>query len=312
MVRWAVATESLTIAFYGPETEGGEIDARRLGAALVSFGSLLDAAKAADQDLKDQPLSVVVKGTDEGSFDVQIILEGIGTAWDAVRAWAIGPDGTAAGVLSGFLGTILGFLALIKNTNGSRPDPVQSTAADFTYEGSDGTRITCSIEVLKLLLNAPAVRSARDFVDTLDDDVNKAAIITNVAPKLELTKDDRPAFREMAHSLDDEGDDEPVHRETTISPASVVFDGKGQWAVTEYGQRYRAKMNDPDFAHLVQDENWPIAHSDEYRVNLLSTSHVTPTGQRRWSHSIESVMTYRKSHGEAFRALPRPRRGLSG
>lgn len=111
-------------------------------------------------------------------------------------------------------------------------------------------------------------------------------------------------------SLDSEPDEAPAVRETTISPGAVVFDGNGQWQVNEYGQRYRAAMTDPEFNYLVQEENWPIAASDEYRVEILSASHLTPTGQRRWYHSIERVISYRKAHGEAFRPLPRPRREL--
>lgn len=303
-----MATEGLTIAFHGPETVNGEIDVGRLGAALVAFGLLLDAAKAADPDLRGQPLNVAVVGTDEGSFDIQIILEGIGTAWDAVKAWATGPDGQAASVVLGaFLSNVLAFLALVKTSKGQRPEPVETSATDFTYEAPDGTRITCSIDVLKLLLSAQAVRSARDFVETLDDDVTSAVIVAQVGPRVELTKEDRPSFQLLARSLDTETDDEPARRETTISPGSAVFDGSGQWSIIEFGVKYKAKMNDADFTLLVQHENWPITASDEYRVELASTSHFTPTWQRRWDRSIERVISYRKAPGEPFRPLPHPR-----
>lgn len=146
MVRWTVATEGLTIAFYGPETRNGEIDARRLGAALVAFGLLLDAAKTADPDLKGQRLNVTVVGTDEGSFDIQIILEGIGTAWEAVKAWTAGSDGQAAVALSSFLSTVVTFLALVKMSNGQRAEPTEMSATDFTYKAPDGTTITARLK----------------------------------------------------------------------------------------------------------------------------------------------------------------------
>jgi hypothetical protein len=47
-----------------------------------------------------------------------------------------------------------------------------------------------------------------------------------------------------------------------------------------------------------------ISSNDEYRVTVMSSEYRTPTGQRRFRHVIETVDSYRRTSGEAFRPLP--------
>lgn len=293
-----MASEPISLTFSGPETEGGHIDGRRLGEALVAFTTMLDVAKSADPAFKSSSLRLVVEVNREGSFDIQAILEGIGTAWEAFAAWAEGRNGVAVTQLEWFLTTILSVLAYIKATP-------KKDQAGLSIDMPDGTKVELSPEALRILSSGAFVRAARDFVEVLDDDVDKVEVRTS-GQAVRLEAADVPTFRALAATIDDPTEQSEV-REVTVSPAQAVLDGSGKWKVREYGSVYTATMSDQDFIQLVQVDNWPVARSDEYRVRVESTQHLTPTGQRRWDNTIVEVLGYRKAPGEPFRGLPKPR-----
>ncbi|MBP8921842.1 MAG: hypothetical protein KBG85_19270, partial [Micropruina sp.] len=161
MVRWMMARTPLELRFYGPETTGGEIDAMRLGRSLVALTGLLRTAQARDSELRRAHLEVVVVGTDEGSFDIQILLEGLGTVWDAVRAWAVGEDGQATTNLAAMVATVLTLLTVIKSSGGQSPQQGQADAGSGgTIVVPSGVRMEMTDEVFSLFQDAIATRLA--------------------------------------------------------------------------------------------------------------------------------------------------------
>jgi hypothetical protein len=168
-----MATEQVQLVFSGEGTQGGQIDGRKLGEALVAFTLMLDAAKATDPALKGTELRLTITSTAEGSFDIQAILEGMGTAWDAFAAWAEGRNGAASTQLQGFLVTVLTVLALIRDRR-----PREQSDEAFVETLPDGTRRAYSSEALKILQSGPFLRAARDVVEVLDEDVNRLEVVT--------------------------------------------------------------------------------------------------------------------------------------
>lgn len=301
-----MAEEELAVRFYGEETEGGEIDALRLGRALVALTSLFNTAKALDPLLRKERLKVIVTGTEVGSFDLQIVLEGVGNAWEAVKAWTLSRDGQAATSLSTLLGAVLMLISMIKQSKGQTPIATEERADPpaLVHRFPDGSELVMDLDTAKLYLDGKTARYARDLVETLNQEVNRLEIQT-ADRKVEVDEADRDAFRQRAAALG-EAEDHPDERETTISPAKPDLVGKSTWSVTEHGLKYVAEMRDPRFSALVQ-EGWPVAVTDEYRVRVESASYTTPTGQRRARHAITEVLGFRRSPGQPFQTLPEPR-----
>ena len=301
-----MARTPLELRFYGPETTGGEIDAMRLGRSLVALTGLLRTAQARDSELRRAHLEVVVVGTDEGSFDIQILLEGLGTVWDAVRAWAVGEDGQATTNLAAMVATVLTLLTVIKSSGGQSPQQGQADAGSGgTIVLPSGVRIEMTDEVFSLFQDAIATRLARDFVETLDPSVDRVEI-ESVGQVVRLSEADRPAFRARAATASGDPEATPDERVTTISPEKPSLSGRGPWSVIEYGNRYTAYLEDPRFIKICQ-QGWAVAVTDEYRVRVETTGYLTPTGQRRARHVITEVLGYRRSPGEPLRPLPPPR-----
>lgn len=295
-----MASERLHVTFEGEGVADGLIDAELLGRAFIALAATIDAAKALDPELKGERLQLIVEATRQGSFDIQMLLEGLGSAWEAVKAYLASSDGEATFRLTEFVGVLIAFFAFVQQAKGAKAEVVEQDAEAVRVKLPDGTELTLSLEAWKLYLDQQVAASAADFVSVLGDDVESVRI-EGAGQRAELTTSDREHFESHADRSSEDGPAET--RSTTVMPVAVVLTGTGKWHVDEYGKRYSATMADESFKALVE-RGWAITSADQYKVTVTTTDYRTRTGQQRWRHTIVSVDEYRRAAGEPWRPLP--------
>lgn len=193
-----MAETSFEVKYEGDALRDGRMPVRDLAPALLALGQLFtEASQLLYPD--NEPVSLDIQATREGSFEVELILHGAGAAWDQLSANPMG----SAGALIVFKELIIGssvdpsLLGLIKWLKGKLvveespgPEP-----GEVTLKAEDGSQITVKPEVAGLNRDPQIRKKAREIVEPLRrPGMDSLEIRSSPESALRLEKDDVPAF----------------------------------------------------------------------------------------------------------------------
>jgi hypothetical protein len=198
-----MAETAFSIAYEGPALETGRMPVRDLAPALLALGDLFTEAGQLVYP-HSAPVTLSIKATEQGSFDVHLILEAE-DLWDQFVDLFGSDPVTALANLKTLIAGGAGFslFGLIKYLRGRRVErevPAQ-TSGNVKLTLNDGTAIEIPTEVAKLYRRITIRRKAREVVSPLTRegvDQVKFADSPKAAPELVVEKGDFPAYEDAA------------------------------------------------------------------------------------------------------------------
>src|SRR5690242_8879708 len=165
-----VAETTFGITYDGPALATGRMPVRDLAPALLALGDLFAEASTVMYPQAD-PVALSIKATEQGSFEVQLILEAK-DLWDQIVNVFDSETVTALVNLQDLViggGGLIGIIGLVKKLRGRRvvreeptPDPAQ---IKITLD--DGTSLEIPSDVARLYRRISIRRKVRDVVAPL-------------------------------------------------------------------------------------------------------------------------------------------------
>ena len=295
--RWTVAEERFAVRFDGEAIHDARIDARELGMSLVGMADLLKAVQATQSELKDQePVSLDVHATEEGSFIVDLVLVGVGSFWDYARNVLTGEDVTAVANLGALLGLTGGVLVWIKKFGIPKIDRhEQINEGTVRVWTRDGDVIEMPPDVFLAIRSDSVVKAAAEAVRPLEKEgIETLEIRGETTQSLEvvITKDDLPNF-DPPEIVEEDDEDEGDAEDVWVTLLGVSLDGSGKYRVDDGAEEYQATLDDAEFLERVLSGAIQFGAADEVKVTVRHTKYRTRK-QTRTRHSIERVQKLRR------------------
>jgi hypothetical protein len=273
-----MAESHFALSYDGPALETGRMPVRDLAPSLLALGDLF--AEASHLLYPDtDPVGLSVRATEQGSFDVHLILEAH-DLWDQLVNIFGSDEVTALANLQALLiGGTVGVVATIRKLKRRRIERVEAapTPGQMKLTLDDGTTLEVPTEVARLVQEVSIRRKVRDVVAPLGKEgvyTVSFAPAPDRPPELVVQKDDLESYEFAAL---EEGDillDE--EREQVVQIASVSFEGK-KWRLSDGNVTFWAAMDDAEFLAGVEDRIEQFAKGDllRCRVRLIQTRRAT-------------------------------------
>lgn len=291
-----MAEEHFVLRYDGEAIIDGRIEARDLGLSLVGMADLLHVAQSKDDQLATEDLvSLKVQATEEGSFEIDLILSAMGSVWDVIRNTLTTDDVGAVANLAALLELSRQTISQIK-THGGKTVKEYSEADEDTVLVSftDGTQAAMGRDTFLIWNDRKARKSAyelvkpleRDGVDTLEikDDANGE-------PKVTVTKADLDSFSHIPELPNVPLEDEKADVYVTL--VNVGLGGGKGWRFDDGEREFRAEIEDAEFLEAVLGGQLNFAAGDEARVFLRHERRQTPKTVRS-DYFIELVRRVRR------------------
>jgi hypothetical protein len=248
-----VAEASFGVKYDGPALKDGRMAVRDLAPALLSLGEVFTEASLLLYPEHD-PVSLEIQATRDGSFVVNLILQGAGVAWDQFSAFAGSDAGATIAILKEYVvggsadTSLFGLLKWLKGRRVVSQDPaVDPGRVKLTAE--DGTTIDVPTEVAELHRNIRVRKKVREVVQPLERkgvrslEFQSEKEVTFSLGDSDLPDFDLPLLKE-AELADNEIE---VHLEI-VAP---TFKEDNKWRFFDGDKFFHAPILDQEFLHRV-------------------------------------------------------------
>lgn len=240
-----MAEASFQVTYDGPALQSGRMPVRDLAPALLALGDLFAEASAVLHPDRD-PVSLDIRATAEGSFDVHLILEA-GGVWDQVVDLLTSEDSNAVLALIGFVTTLFTVLAFIGRRLIKKREQIAPGQVKVTLE--DGDTLEVPNEVLDLHGKVQVRKKARAVVEPLSrPGVERLDFRREDEVTVTVRSDDLPAFELDEGEIEDLGTRD---RETVVAIAAANFIEGNKWRLTEGYVTFWATIEDEAFLARV-------------------------------------------------------------
>lgn len=263
-----MAKTAFGVTYDGPALVDGRMPVRELAPALLALGELFSEASAIAYPERP-PVALDIKATQEGSFDVQLILEG---PWDElVDMFSSDPVTAIINLKELIVGSGIGLFWIIKKLRGRRvvdeqpaPEPGHTR---ITLD--DGTTIDVPAGTAALYRSTQARQHARQVVAPLErDGVDIVEFREARDVTIRIETDDLPAFDPPAAEAEPLGEDELT---MVVSIAAVAFKEKNKWRVSDGMGTVWATMEDEEFLSRVDRGLEAFRKGDMLRCRVRMT-----------------------------------------
>jgi hypothetical protein len=267
-----MAETSFEVKYDGDALREGRMPVRDLAPALLALGQLFTEASQLLFPEND-PVSLEIEATREGSFEVELILHGAGMGWDQLSTHPVATAATLVVFKEVVIGdsidlSLFGLLKWLKGKliteQKEGPEPGQ-----VTLRAEDGLEITVQAEVAALSTDPGIRRKAREVVEPLRrDGVDSLEFRSDEKPTVTLEKEDVPAF-ELP-----EAEDAEVVSQQEIDIFLDVFSpdlekgGTRKWRFGGLGETFMAPIEDPEFMEKVSQHEEVFGAGDQLRARL--------------------------------------------
>lgn len=284
--------ERLTLRFDGKGVVDGTINARAMGQALQGMADLVQAiAKTGEFDDHATPELRVV-ATEEGSFELELLIQALGEWWAMARPLLTSPDAEAAVNLATFAGIAAGVFKWARDKGGRRVTEKRVTG-DGNVEAvlDDGTTMTASPEVVEAAEMPRVQQAVKEVTAPLHylgiQTLNVETVNINVTINSE----------EARKIPDPEPEPDPT-RKTKTYDTWATFQrpdfGGVKWGVAIPGDTFQATIEDQAFLSRVEAGIVSLSAYDEFRVSVREEPYITRGGQRRKRRYIDRVLDHRQ------------------
>lgn len=290
-----VAERVFVVAYKGPAVDSGSMDVRQLAPALLALGELFQETQRVLYP-NDTPMSLEVRATEQGSFEVHLALTQ--SLWQQAVSLFAGDTPTAIANVLSIGGGVIYLLA--KLTKSVRRQTV-TAPGQITIEFGDGTTITIPADVLRAAENMTIRQAASEIVEPVRhdgiDSVEFARLPNQVEP-IRVTKNELAAF-DLPNAPEDKITD--AEQVEVVSLASVAFNDGNKWRLTDGERTFHAAIQDQQFIQRVAADDIRFAKHDMLRVRVRTEQWRTDSGLKT-QHTVTEVL----EHIPAARAVPLP------
>lgn len=276
----------LKIAYGGKAYEDNEIDAKTLGEALTSLGSLIEHAEKIING-ESSEVQVTVRATKEGSFELLVaVIGGIKTLQ------ALGLVAGAGAVT----GSLLGIIEWLKGRkiNEITIDKAKGTS---TIE-VNGESVTCSTEIQKLV-TSPVIRKEIDklvYRPLLTDQESTFKVQEGRKNIIKVTKAEVETFKAPRSTTEQKSHIETFTKNVNFS--RVNFNSASGWKMIlpDVGE-VTTSMNDKAFLERVSANEAIFSKDDLFVVEYTETVKENNGVLSGPKYSIERVVRHRAAAG---------------
>lgn len=299
---------NFTIAYDGAAIADGTMAVRDLAPALLAVGQLFDAANRALNGSDAPPITVNVKATSHGSF--QIALEVIQSFLESARGFLSGDTVTAALnlkelVLAG-AGATYGLLWLIKRLKGRMPDRIERLSENTVRITIDGESFDIPLELIRLYQDV-AVRKAYEelvLIPLQKDGIDEFKVIEAQQVIASVEKGDSTYF--IAPEAPSTVVVEDIRR-SAFSIVSLAFKEDNKWRLHDGSNQISAAIEDEDFLRRVDTNLIRFAKGDvlvcEVKVRQVQSQHGLKT-----EYTVMRVLEHRPAPRQIDMFIEEPRR----
>lgn len=292
-----MAEQHFHVVFDGPALQSGSMDVRQLAPALLALGEMYQEAQRILYP-DDQPLSLEVRATATGSFDVHLALTQ--SLWQQAVSMFSGDTATAiADILAYTTATtgVVGFLLAARRRKIRLRETTPNGTIRITFD--DGTTFECPSEVLRLTESMVIRRALTEVVAPLDNEgITSVRFERTEAVGITVSSEQVDAF--SLPPTPDEMLTDTV-REEVLSLAAVAFTDGNKWRLTDGERTFFAAIEDQQFIDRVSSDQVRFAKHDLLRVRLRVQQWRTDGGLRT-EYSVGEVL----EHIPAARPVPLP------
>lgn len=245
-----MAETEFGVTYDGTALADGRMPVRDLAPALLALADLFAETSAVAYPDRE-PVALNIKATEEGSFVVQLILQGE-DAWDRIVHLFSSPEANALVNLRDLIiGSGIGLFWLIKRLRGRRIESAQQLeSGQIRLSLDDETTVEIPAEVWTLHESVSIRKKARQVVEPVNQPgVDRVEFLAGTDVTVTIEKADLPAYEVT------EPDEIPLlERETemVVSIASVVFTEGNKWRFTTGDSTFYAAIEDEGFAERVE------------------------------------------------------------
>lgn len=284
-----VAEATFTVTYDGPALDEGRMPVRDLAPALLALGDLYTQASLILYPDRE-PVALHIEATEEGSFDVHLILEAK-KAWDELID-IFGTHGASAlaNLLQDVSGS-MGVVWLIKRLKSRRIERRESAPEPGMVRLTldDTTTVEVPTDVLRLYESIEIRRKTREVVEPLTrEGVDEVRFTANGEPLVDVQKADVPAF-DLPEDEPEQLLDQVVERHLAIvSP--VFFEGR-KWRFTDGAHEFNADIEDEGFiARVDAGERFGKGDVLRCRVREIQTRRIP--GGLRTDYTVLEVLEH--------------------
>lgn len=290
-----MAEEHFVLRFAGEAVDEGRIDAKDLASSLLGMADLLRVVQAKDAELADEePITLQVAATDDGSFDVQLILSALGNIWEVVRNVLTTDDVTAVANLGALLALAREVVDQLRQNGSKKVRKWEETDADTVLVTfTDGTTAAMGSRTFLVWEDRRAREAAQDLVQPLERegvDLMEIKPSFGAPPQVTVRKDEVSNFDvppQEAEHLDDEVDD------TWLTLVNVGLTGGKKWRFYDGEREFNAQIEDADFLKAILDRIINFSSGDEARATVRRERYRTAK-QIRSRYFVERITRVRR------------------
>jgi hypothetical protein len=281
-----MAETSFAVTYDGPDLDTGEMSVRDLAPALLALGELFTLASLATHP-EQEPVSLNIKATAEGSFEVHLILK---TLQDAITILNSNPVSALQNLVATIVETRWGLFALIRRLKGQDVQTVREIGDEpgtVTLVMPDGTALSGVPEQVAKLYNDLAVRrAAREVVEPLArNGIDVVRFRVDGLPAVEITEQDLAAY-ELPPAPEDVLTDQEIDMAVTI--VGPMFE-RGKWKFRDGQSKFSAYIDDEEFLNTVAANVERFGSGDVLRCRVRVIQTIRPTGEIKKDYRVLKV-----------------------
>lgn len=287
-----MAETEFSLAYDGPALADGRMAVGDLAPSLLA---LADVFRDASDILTEQnfPISLEIKATSEGSFDVALLLRDIPVAGEAgLLVLASSPAQALLNLSAIVMGTFQ-FQAWRKRRSVTTERIVGSDPPLVRVTAPEGDSIEVFPEVARLGTETRILHSTQRVVGPLRRDGVEVIEMRSSQTEVVISKSDVDAFdvdaaqpRELLPE---------VESDAVLQLVSPVFEGDRMWRFMMGNSPFSARVTDESFLREIEDRTRRFGSGDIIVARTRTTNWRTPDGRLHSENEIVRV----KQHIEA-------------
>lgn len=280
-----MAEQEFRVAYEGPRVADGRMDVRQLAPALLSLADLFrEASRITHPNLP--PVSMDIRATERGSFDVSLLLSQI----DSTIVYAASE--TLKELLKAVVGGngVQGLMTLLVLIQGnrivrreqSRPGLVRITTAE-------GVMLEVPADVMQLHDSPLVRRSAREVVRPLEAPGVDALRVQSADVSVQIEQGDVHAF-----DVPDLPEEEllNIQIELNLRIVSVAFAEDNKWRFSDGQTTFWATIDDSYFLNRVETGEEAFRNGDTLRCMLRIRQTRNADGALKSDRSVVTVLDH--------------------
>jgi hypothetical protein len=275
----ASRTESFRLKYDGEALAENAIDVSDLAPALLALSDLIQEANKIANDDRGGTISLKVKATSPGSFNIDI--QALQTGWDVAADFLTGKNVTAIDdllELLGIPGTALGLIQIYRFLRGRKPKKVEEKSGDSVeiYNEVDES-VTINRNEYNFYLSPAMKKHLYKVLKPLEKEGIETVEFESGTSATKVQKSEIGYFQPS--TTEDEPLQETV-RDTFVNVSHVWLDNEaGKWKFKEGGNTtWSAVIHDQEFLKKLIKGEVSLSGADTLKVRVKQAQYRTDDG----------------------------------